>query len=79
MKFSKLKIRICIFNPNFYIYFKFTNQNLFIAKATPTKSNNMNELSPSYYKKGIYMKKWFIISNIGELATTLNTLDEIST
>ncbi|MBE8584588.1 hypothetical protein YZ70_03575 [Campylobacter concisus] len=54
-----------MFNPNFYIYFKFTNQNLFIAKATPTKSNNMNELSPSYYKKGLYMKKWFMISNIG--------------
>ena len=53
-----------MFNPNFYIYFKSTNQNLFIAKATPTKS-----ISPSYYKKGLYMKKLFIISNIGELAT----------
>ena len=58
-----------MFNPNFYIYFRFTNQNLFTAKATPVKSNDMNELPPSYYKKGLYMEKWLIISNIGELAT----------
>ena len=55
-----------MFNPNFYIYFKSTNQNLFIAKATPIKSNDMNEdIIEPLHKKGLYIEKWFIISNIG--------------
>jgi len=44
-----------MFNPNFYIYFKSTNQNLFVAKATPIKSNDMNEISSSRYTKKVFI------------------------
>lgn len=43
--------------------------NLFVAKVTSITSNDMSEIAPSYYKeKELDVEKWFVISDIRELA-----------
>ena len=43
--------------------------NLFVAKVTSITSDDMSEIAPSYYKeKGLDVEKWFVISDIMELA-----------
>ena len=56
-------------NTKFLQLFLTDYSNLFVAKVISITSDDMSKIAPSYYKeKGLDVEKWFMISDIRELA-----------